>query len=190
MSSSSSLHSGSYSGCPELPLIPCKDCNQKVREFVSQKPESTRRRFYRCNNHNAQASYAVTLIREGFVTSSNQVIDTIMIAIDDHSRALESLTTSIRDMKKRLDNLEFMKQELDKLKADMADNEKNKKSMADELKLVKGDLQKLKGSATIKPRTLVMCSLGLLLLAILIGWFLMGLKNGEEAFRLGLMLSP
>ena len=131
------------------------------------------------------------LIREGFVTNSDQVTDFIMIALNDHSKALESLTTSIRDTKRKLDNLEefmkqelvVMKQELDKLKAAMVENEENKKSMASTLELMKGDLQKLEGSTKVKPRTLRMCSLGLLLLAILIGWFLMGLKNGEEAFR-------
>jgi len=71
-----------------------------------------------------------------------------MIALNDHSKALESLTTCIRDMKRKLDNLEefmkqelvVMKQELDKLKAAMVENEENKKSMASALELMKGDL--------------------------------------------------
>ncbi|CAD6264192.1 unnamed protein product [Miscanthus lutarioriparius] len=181
------------------------------------------RKFYRCNNDNAlyglgnlegsrlsflrdgtrcdffrwQASYVVLLIREGFVTNSDQVTDFIMIALNDHSKALESLTTSIRDTKRKLDNLEefmkqelvVMKQELDKLKAAMVENEENKKSMDSALELMKGDLQKLEGSTTVKPRMLGMCSLGLLLLVILIGWFLMGLKNGEEKF-MRLVLNP
>ena len=79
--------------------------------------------------------------------------------------------------------LGVLKQELDKLKAAMVENEENMKSMASALELMKGDLQKLEGSTKVKPRTLRMCSLGLLLLAILFGWFLMRLKNDEEAFR-------
>jgi Flp pilus assembly protein TadB len=119
-----------------------------------------------------------------------------MTALDDHSQGLESQSSTIKNMKKevectkqelertkqKLHNLEeFMKQELHDLKAAMVQNEQTKTSMVSAMDLMKGDLQKRKGSWS-KPRTLRMCSLGLLLLATLIRWFLMGL-NGKEAFR-------
>lgn len=135
------------------------------------------------------------LIRRGDATNGNQFNHFLMTALDDHSQGLESQSSTIKNTKQELErtkqklqNLEeFMKQELHDLKAAIVQNEQTKTSMASAMDLMKGDLQKLKGSGS-KPRTLGMCSLGLLLLATLIGWFLMGL-NGEEAFR-QLMLSP
>lgn len=141
------------------------------------------------------------LIRRGDATNGNQFNHFLMTALDDHSQGLESQSSTIKNMKKELEctkqelertkqklhNLEeFMKQELHDLKAAMVQNEQTKTSMTSAMDLMKGDLQKLKGSGS-KPRTSGMCSLGLLLLATLIGWFLIGL-NGEEAFR-QLMLS-
>lgn len=71
----------------------------------------------------------------------------------------------------------LMKQELDNLKRLMGNQE-----------LKKDDVHKLKGT-TGKPWKMAMCSLCFLLLAIVIGWFVMEHMNGEEAFR-GLLLSP
>ncbi|RCV39709.1 hypothetical protein SETIT_8G245000v2 [Setaria italica] len=71
----------------------------------------------------------------------------------------------------------LMKKELDNLKRLMGNQE-----------LKKDDVHKLKGT-TGKPWKMAMCSLCFLLLAIVIGWFVMEHMNGEEAFR-GLLLSP
>jgi prefoldin subunit 5 len=143
----------------------------------------------RCDFFQWQANYAIRLIREGFATNTDRVIDTIAIAIIDHCRALESHTTSIRNNKEKLVKLEggmkqevvVLKQELDSLKAAMAQNE----AMNQEVEVLKRELNNLKSAAN-KPRIF---SLGLLLLVILIAWFLMRLENGE-AFRRGFMLSP
>jgi hypothetical protein len=150
----------------------------------------------RCNFFSWQANYDVLLIKEGFVTGTNQVIDTIASAIIDLGRALESHTTSIRETKQKLDDLtvEDLKQEVKGLKKVMDANEQNKKLMASDLEKTKADLLKLEGSTANKPRMLGMCSLGFLGLGILIGLFLAGLGiltglflaghgNREEAFR-------
>jgi uncharacterized protein with von Willebrand factor type A (vWA) domain len=77
------------------------------------------------------------LFKDGIVTYGNQVTQLVMIALNDHSKTLDSFTISIREMKQKLndldeklmDNQELMKQELDNLKelmkAAMVENEEN-----------------------------------------------------------------
>ncbi|PUZ38651.1 hypothetical protein GQ55_9G214100 [Panicum hallii var. hallii] len=147
-SSSSSLLSSSNTASAELPLIPCKLCNGVVIERVSKQPETTSRKFYRCRAKKTdgsqcdffhwQASYAVLLIKDGFV-SGDRRLELLMIALNDHGKAVESLTNSIREMKKKLSNLELVMEELDNvkksMKAAMVEIEENKKSTAAALKL-------------------------------------------------------
>ncbi|PVH65994.1 hypothetical protein PAHAL_1G121300 [Panicum hallii] len=169
-SSSSSLLSGSNTASAELPLIPCKLCNGVMIEQDGSQ----------CDFFHWQASYAVLLIEDGFV-SGDRRLELLMIALNDHGKAIESVTNSIRDMKKKLSNLELVMEELDNVKkstkAAMIEIEENKKSTAAALKLMENELQKLKGSTKVKPRNMALCFLVL----ALIGWFVMGQMNwGEE----------
>lgn len=127
-----------------------------------------------------QVSYAVLLIKDG-VVSGDQCLELLMVALNDHGKAVESLTNSIREMKKKLSDLELVMEELDNvkksMKAVMVEIEENKKSIA-ALKLMENELQMLKGSTKVKPRNMAPC----FLLLALIGWFVMGQMNwGEEA---------
>lgn len=136
------------------------------------------------------------LIKGRFV-SEDRFLELLMIALTDHEQAFKSLTESIRDMKQsishtneKVQRLEFMMEELNDLKksmmAAMVEIEESKKSMAASWELMKNELQKLKGSTTVKPRNMALCFLCL----ALIGWFVIGHMNGvEEAFS-QLMLSP
>ncbi|WVZ73162.1 hypothetical protein U9M48_021506, partial [Paspalum notatum var. saurae] len=169
MPSSSSSLSGSYTASPELPLIRCKRCNEVVVELVSKQQETMWRKFYRCiakktdgsqcDFFHWQASYAVLLIRDGFV-SDDRCLELLMIALNDHGKAIESLTISIKDMRKKLSNLELGMEELDNvkksMKAAMVEIEENKKSTAAALKLMENELQKLKGSTKVKPRNMAL----------------------------------
>lgn len=141
----------------------------------------------KCDFFHWQGSYAVLLIKDGIVTDSGCVLELLMIALDDHDKAVTSLTKSIRETKQKLHNLEFKMEELDNLnKSMMAENVENKKSTAAALEQMKDDLQKLKDSTTVKHRNMALC----FLLLALIGWFVMGHMNvGEEALS-RLMLSP
>jgi DNA repair exonuclease SbcCD ATPase subunit len=85
-----------------------------------------------------------------------------MIALNDHGKAVESLTNSIREMKKKLSNLELVMEELDNvkksMKAAMVEIEENKKS--------KNELQKLKGSTKVKHVNMALCFLLLTLIGV------------------------
>jgi hypothetical protein len=65
-----------------------------------------------------QASYAVLLIKDG-VVSGDQCLELLMVALNDHGKAVESLTNSIREMKKKLSDLELVMEELDNVKKSM-----------------------------------------------------------------------
>jgi hypothetical protein len=122
-----------------------------------------------------QVSYAVLLIKDG-VVSGDQCLELLMVALNDHGKAVESLTNSIREMKKKLSDLELVMEELDNvkksMKAAMVEIEENKKSIA-ALKLMENEMQMLKGSTKVKPRNMALC----FLLLALIGWFVMGQMN-------------
>jgi len=134
-----------------------------------------------------QASYAVLLIKDGFVRADRH-IELLMIALNDHDKAVESLIKSIRETKEKLSDLQLMMEELHNLemsmKAAMIEFEENKKSTAATLKLMENELQKLKGSTKVKPRNMALC----FLLLALIGWFVMGQMNGGKKASSGFML--
>jgi predicted nucleic acid-binding Zn-ribbon protein len=46
------------------------------------------------------------LIKDGIVTGIDRVFELLMIALNDHDKAVESLTQSIRETKQKLHNLE------------------------------------------------------------------------------------
>jgi hypothetical protein len=128
-----------------------------------------------CDFFHWQASYAVLLIKDG-VVSGDHCLELLMVALNDHGKAVESLTNSIREMKKKLSDLELVMEELDNvkksMKAAMVEIEENKKSIA-ALKLMENEMQMLKGSTKVKPRNMALC----FLLLALIGWFVMGQMN-------------
>jgi ElaB/YqjD/DUF883 family membrane-anchored ribosome-binding protein len=119
------------------------------------------------------------LIKDGHVSPDSH-LELLVIALDDHGKAVESLTKSIRDMKAEMRQMLFNIEELDNLKksmkAAMDEIDENKKSIAAALKLMENELQKLKGSTKVKPRNMALC---FLLLALIV-WFVMGQMNGGE----------
>jgi hypothetical protein len=46
------------------------------------------------------------LFKDGIVTYGNQVTQLVMIALNDHSKTLDSFTIAIREMKQKLNDLD------------------------------------------------------------------------------------